>query len=172
MSKSDLLPTNFVGDNHGKGYKLYEMQLDNPDKTQYSLFNLSDFTPAARINMPIAAYAWNGLQDVREFDASIYVPRRQIRVYYITATSKVREIVYSAQVVGSKAPPWAPQSRTAAARMLKSERACLRQRSGSGSSLQRLPRLSPKLISLGPTKGRRLVYSECGGGEWWYALSR
>ncbi|OJA19281.1 hypothetical protein AZE42_04500 [Rhizopogon vesiculosus] len=98
MSKSRILPSNFIGTTmagvqvedgqfriyyQGKDYKLYEMQLDNPDDTQYSLFNLSDFTPDARINTPIAAFAWNGLQD--------------IRVYYITATSKVQEIIHTAQ---------------------------------------------------------------------------
>ncbi|OJA19280.1 hypothetical protein AZE42_04501 [Rhizopogon vesiculosus] len=56
---------------------------NSPDQTRYSLFNLSDVTPAARINTPIAAIAWNGL--------------RQICVYYITATNKVQEITYSAQ---------------------------------------------------------------------------
>ena len=83
MSKSDLLPTNLVGDNHvrvqveddqfrvyyqGKDYKLCEMQRNSPDKTQYNLLKLSDFTPAARI----AASAWNGLREVRKFDANLY----------------------------------------------------------------------------------------------------
>ncbi|OJA08562.1 hypothetical protein AZE42_03354 [Rhizopogon vesiculosus] len=60
----------------GKDYKLYKIQLNNADKTQYSLLKLSDFTPTARINTPIGAFAWNGLRGVRG-----------IHVYYITDKS-------------------------------------------------------------------------------------
>ncbi|OAX37840.1 hypothetical protein K503DRAFT_800918 [Rhizopogon vinicolor AM-OR11-026] len=97
MSKSDLLPTNLVGDNHvrvqveddqfrvyyqGKDYKLCEMQRNSPDKAQYNLLKLSDFTPAARI----AASVWNGLREVRKFDANLYA-----------SFDVVQEIVYNTQ---------------------------------------------------------------------------
>jgi len=65
----------------GKDYKIYEMQLDDPDSTRHKLLGLSGSIPAARINTPIAACAWDDL--------------RQIRVYYLTETSEVQEILYS-----------------------------------------------------------------------------
>ncbi|KAG1781930.1 hypothetical protein EV702DRAFT_494055 [Suillus placidus] len=94
---SDLLPTNFVGttmcaaqDDDGKfrvyfqnkDYQIYEMSLDDPKSTTYTLLKLTnDRMPAARINTPIAAVACNKLQE--------------IRVFYITVNSRVQEICHT-----------------------------------------------------------------------------
>jgi hypothetical protein len=77
---SDLLPTNFVGTAmcaaqnddgkfrvyfQNKDYQIYEMSLNDPKSTTYTLLKLTnDHMPAARINTPIAAVACNNLQDV------------------------------------------------------------------------------------------------------------
>lgn len=95
---SDLLPTNFVGttmcavqnDSDGKfrvyfqnkDYQIYEMSMNDPKSTTHTLLKLTnDHMPPARINTPIAAVACNNLQE--------------IRVFYITANSRVQEICYS-----------------------------------------------------------------------------
>ncbi|KAG2122350.1 hypothetical protein DEU56DRAFT_832402 [Suillus clintonianus] len=95
-TKSDLLPTNFVGTTmagvqnedgkfrvyyQNKEYQICEMQLDDPNSTTYKTLKLTTGNmPAARINTPIAAVAWDNL--------------RQIRVYYVTVDSQVQEICY------------------------------------------------------------------------------
>lgn len=95
---SDLLPINFVGttmcavqnDSDGKfrvyfqnkDYQIYEMSMNDPKSTTHTLLKLTnDHMPPARINTPIAAVACNNLQE--------------IRVFYITANSRVQEICYS-----------------------------------------------------------------------------
>lgn len=95
---SDLLPINFVGTTmsavqnntdgkfrvyfQNKDYQIYEMSLNDPKSTEHTLLKLTnDHLPAARINTPIAAVACNNLQE--------------IRVFYITANSRVQEICYS-----------------------------------------------------------------------------
>lgn len=77
---SDLLPTNFVGTTmcaaqnddgkfrvyfQNKDYQIYEMSLNDPKSTTYTLLRLTtDHMPAARINTPIATVAANDLQEV------------------------------------------------------------------------------------------------------------
>ncbi|KAG1734585.1 hypothetical protein EDB19DRAFT_1141409 [Suillus lakei] len=94
---SDLLPTNFVGTTmcavqnddgkmrvyfQNKDYQIYEMMLNDPKSTTYTLLKLTNSNmPAARINTPIAAMASNNLQE--------------IRVYYITVDSHVQEICHT-----------------------------------------------------------------------------
>ncbi|KAG2122349.1 hypothetical protein DEU56DRAFT_75717 [Suillus clintonianus] len=96
-TKSDLLPTNFVGTTmagvqnedgkfriyfQNKEYQICEMSLDDPNSTTHTILKLTTSAmPAARINTPIAAGAWDNL--------------REIRVYYITADSQVQEICYT-----------------------------------------------------------------------------
>ncbi|KAG1760233.1 hypothetical protein EDD22DRAFT_751641, partial [Suillus occidentalis] len=63
-------------------YQIYEMTLNDPKSTAYTLLKLTTSTmPAARIDTPIAAVAWKNLQ--------------QIRVYYITVDNRVQEFAYS-----------------------------------------------------------------------------
>ncbi|KAG0708557.1 hypothetical protein DFH29DRAFT_794947 [Suillus ampliporus] len=97
VAMSNLLPTNFVGTTmagvqnedgkfriyfQNKDYQIYEMSLDDPMSTKYTLFKLTTSAmPAARINTPIAAVAWEHLH--------------QIRVYYITVNSRVQELVFT-----------------------------------------------------------------------------
>lgn len=94
---SDLLPTNFVGTTmcaaqnddgkfrvyfQNKDYQIYEMSLNDPKSTTYTLVRLTtDHMPAARINTPIATVAANDLQE--------------IRVYYITVNSRVQELCHT-----------------------------------------------------------------------------
>ncbi|KAG1745155.1 hypothetical protein EDB19DRAFT_1692683 [Suillus lakei] len=101
---SNLLPVNFVGTTmagvqnedgrfrvyyQSKDYQIYEMTLNNPKSTDYTLLKLTTpALPAARINTPIAAVAWNNLQE--------------IRVYYLTVTSQVQEIIYGREKVWMK----------------------------------------------------------------------
>lgn len=96
-NRSDLLPTNFVGTTmcavqnddgkfrvyfQNKDYQMYEMSLNDPKSTSYTLLRLTDERmPAARINTPIAAVAAHNLQE--------------IRVYYITVNSRVQEMCYN-----------------------------------------------------------------------------
>ncbi|KAG1895503.1 uncharacterized protein F5891DRAFT_660541 [Suillus fuscotomentosus] len=93
---SDLLPTHFVGTTmnavqndegkfrvyfQNKDYQIYEMSLNDPKSTAYTLLKLTNSNiPAARINTPIAAVASNDLEE--------------IRVFYITVDSRVQEICY------------------------------------------------------------------------------
>jgi hypothetical protein len=163
---SDLLPTSFVGTTmagvqaengqfrvyyQGKDYELYEMRLNSPDSTEYSLRKLTTVAPAARINTPIAACAWQTLGEVRVFDANLYVssdicPRD--RYAFITSLPPVgcKRLCTTLKVAGARVPPWVLQLRTAPACMGKSH---LESHTGSGSSLQMLPRVSRKLIILG-----------------------
>ncbi|KAG0703805.1 hypothetical protein DFH29DRAFT_419126 [Suillus ampliporus] len=94
---SDLLPTNFVGTTmcatqnedgkfrvyfQNKDYQIFEMSLNDPKTTVHTLVKLTTSgMPAARINTPIAAVACKDLQE--------------IRVYYITETSRVQEICHT-----------------------------------------------------------------------------
>lgn len=96
-SMSDLLPTNFIGTTmcavqsddgkfriyfQNKDYQIYEMSLNDPKSTTYTLLKLTnDRVPAARINTPIAAVACNNLQE--------------IRVFYITGNSRVQEMCHT-----------------------------------------------------------------------------
>ncbi|KAG2155189.1 uncharacterized protein EDB93DRAFT_1247682 [Suillus bovinus] len=94
---SDLLPTSFVGTTmsavqhddgklrvyfQNKDYQIYEMSLNDPKSTSYTLLKLTNSNiPAARINTPIAAVASNDLQE--------------IRIFYITVNSRVQELSHS-----------------------------------------------------------------------------
>ncbi|KAG1792790.1 uncharacterized protein HD556DRAFT_541636 [Suillus plorans] len=94
---SDLLPTHFVGTTmnavqndegkfrvyfQNKDYQIYEMSLNDPKSTVYTLLKLTNSNiPAARINTPIAAVASNDLEE--------------IHVFYITVNSLVQEICHS-----------------------------------------------------------------------------
>ncbi|KAG0703804.1 hypothetical protein DFH29DRAFT_998241 [Suillus ampliporus] len=94
---SDLLPTNFVGTTmcatqnedgkfrvyfQNKDYQIFEMSLNDPKTTVHTLVKLTTSgMPAARINTPIAAVSCKNF--------------REIRVYYITVTSRVQEMCYS-----------------------------------------------------------------------------
>ncbi|KAG2121609.1 hypothetical protein DEU56DRAFT_894628 [Suillus clintonianus] len=94
---SDLLPTNFVGTTmcaaqnddgkfrvyfQNKDYQIYEMSLNDPKSTTYTLLKLTNSNmPAARINTPIAAVACKDLQE--------------IRVFYITVNSRVQELCHT-----------------------------------------------------------------------------
>ncbi|KAG0708518.1 hypothetical protein DFH29DRAFT_794890 [Suillus ampliporus] len=96
-AESDLLPTNFVGTTmaavqnedgkfciyfQNKDYQIYQMTLNDPRSRTYTLLKLTTSAlPAARINTPIAAVAWKNLQE--------------IRVYYITVTGRVQEMISS-----------------------------------------------------------------------------
>jgi hypothetical protein len=47
-------------------YQIYEMSLNDPNSTSYTLLKLTNSNmPAARINTPIAAVACDNLQEVR-----------------------------------------------------------------------------------------------------------
>ncbi|KAG1742374.1 uncharacterized protein EDB91DRAFT_1052118 [Suillus paluster] len=94
---SDLLPINFVGTAmaavqnedgkfriyfQNKDYQIFEMSLNDPKSTVHTLVKLTTSgMPAARINTPIAAVACKDL--------------REIRVYYITTTSRVQEMCHT-----------------------------------------------------------------------------
>ncbi|KAJ8588303.1 hypothetical protein M405DRAFT_819930 [Rhizopogon salebrosus TDB-379] len=67
----------------GKDYKIYKMALLQAGSTKSQIRDLSTSMPVpARIITPIAAFQWNSLQC--------------IRVYYITETSQVQEIIFQA----------------------------------------------------------------------------
>jgi hypothetical protein len=125
----DLLPTNFVGATmagvqnedgrfqvyfQNKEYQIYEMSLDDPKSTDYTLGKLTtSIIPAARINTPIAAVAWKNLQQVRFFNAIpsvfciISFSLHHDRSACITSLSIVRCRRWSIPktVVGKKAQP-------------------------------------------------------------------
>ncbi|KAG2063018.1 hypothetical protein BDR04DRAFT_1146375 [Suillus decipiens] len=81
-SKSDILPTNFVGTTmtgvqnedgkfriyfQNKDYQICEMSLDDPNSTSHNIRNLTTATgSAARINTPIAAVSWDNFRQVQE----------------------------------------------------------------------------------------------------------